>query len=43
MIGDILGNKKLDPIITELFTRVRKPIISLVFISHFYFAVPKKY
>ena len=41
MIADILSNKKLNPIVTELFIRGRKLNISLVFITKFYFAVPK--
>ena len=43
MIGDILSNKKLNPIVTELFIRGRKLYISLVFMTQSYFAVPKKY
>ena len=41
MIVDILSNKKLNPIVTELFIRGRKLNISLVLITHSYFAVPK--
>ena len=41
MIADMISNKKLDPIITELFIRGRKLNISLVFITQSYFAVPK--
>ena len=41
MIADMLCNKKLNPIVTELFLRGRKLNISLVFITKFYFAVPK--
>ena len=37
----MLSNKKLNPILTELFIRGRKLIISLAFITKFYFAVPK--
>ena len=33
MIIDILSNKKLSPIVAELFIRGRKPNISLVFIA----------
>ena len=40
MIADVLINKKINPIVTELFTRGRKLNISLVFITQFYFAVP---
>ena len=42
-IADTLSSKKLYPIVTELFIRVRKSNISLVFITQSYFAVPKKY
>ena len=41
VIADILSNKKLNPIVTELFIRGRKLNISLVFITQSYFAVPK--
>ena len=41
MIADMLNNKKLNPIVTELFIRGRKLNISLVFITQSYFAVPK--
>ena len=37
----MLSNKKLNPIVTELFIRGRKLNISLVFITQSYFAVPK--
>ena len=40
MIVDMLSNKKLNPIVTELFIRGKK-IISLVFITQSYFAVLK--
>ena len=40
-IADILSNKKLNPIVTELFVRRRKLSIFLVFITQFYFAFPK--
>ena len=35
MIADMLSNKKLNPIVTELFIRRRKLNISLVFITQF--------
>ena len=35
------SNKKLSPIVTELFLRGRKLNISLVFILQSYFKVPK--
>ena len=41
MIADIIHNKKLDSIVTELFIRGRKLNISLVFITQSYFKVPK--
>ena len=37
---DVLSNKKLNPIVTELFIKGRKQKISLVFIQ-FYFTVLK--
>ena len=40
MIADMLSNKKLNPIVTELFIRGRKLNIS-VFITQSYFAVPE--
>ena len=39
--ADILNNKKLNPIVAELFIRRRKLNISLTFIAQSYFAVPK--
>ena len=41
MIADMPRNKKLNPLVTELFIRGRKLNISLVFITQSYFAVPK--
>ena len=41
MIADMFSNKKLNPVVTELFIRGRKLNISLVFITKLYFAVPK--
>ena len=41
MIADMILNKKLNSIVTELFIRGRKLNISLVFISQSYFKVPK--
>ena len=41
MIADIIKNKKLNSIVTELFIRGRKINISLVFITQSYFQVPK--
>ena len=33
MVADMLSNKKLNPIVTELFLRGKKLNISLIFIS----------
>ena len=41
MIANMLRNKKLSPTVTELFIRVTKLNISLIYITHSYFAVPK--
>ena len=41
MIADMLGNKKNNPIVTELLNRGRTLNISIVFITQSYFAVPK--
>ena len=41
MISDMIHNKKLDSIVTELFIRGRKLNISFVFITQSYFKVPK--
>ena len=41
MIADTLSNKKLNPVITQLFIRAKKLNISLVFITQSYFAFPK--
>ena len=41
-IADKLSNERLNPVVTELFTRGRKLNISLVFITQSYFAIPKK-
>ena len=35
------SNKKLSPIVTELFLRGKNLIVSFVFISQVYFKVPK--
>ena len=41
MIVDIINNKKLNSIVTELFIRGRKVNISLFFVTQSYFKVPK--
>ena len=40
-MADMINNKKLNPIVTELFIRGRKLNISIVFITQFYSKVPK--
>ena len=37
MIADMINNKKLNPIVSEVFIRGRKLNISIVFITHSYF------
>ena len=41
LIADIINNKKLNSVVTELFIRGRKLNISIVFITKSYFKVPK--
>ena len=41
MIADMINNKKLDSIVTELFIRGRKLNISIVFITQSHFKVSK--
>ena len=41
MIADMIKNKKLNSIVTELFIRGRKLNISLIFITQSYLKVPK--
>ena len=41
MIADMINNKKLNPIVTELFIRGRKLNIFIVFITQSYFKLPK--
>ena len=41
MIADMINNKKLNPIITELFIRGRKRNISILSIMQSYFKMPK--
>ena len=42
MVADIANNKKLNPIVTELFIRGRKLNIFIVFIKKLYFKVTKE-
>ena len=41
MIADMINDKKLNPVVTELFIRGRKRNISIIFIMQSYFKVPK--
>ena len=41
MIADMIQNKKLNSVVTNLFIRGRKSNISLVFITQSYIKVPK--
>ena len=41
MIANMINNKKLNSVVTELFIRGRKLNISFVFITQLYFKVPK--
>ena len=42
MIVDMIQNRKLNSIVTELFIRGKKLNISVVFITQWYFKVPKE-
>ena len=42
MIADMINNKELIPVVTELFIRGRKLNISFVFIKQSYLKVPKE-
>ena len=41
VIRDMINNKKLEPMVTELSVHGRKLNISLVFITQSYFAAPE--
>ena len=41
MIADVINNKKLKSIMTELFIRGKKENVSLIFVTQSYFKVPK--
>ena len=42
MIADMINNKRLNPVVTELFTRGRKLNISIAFITQSCFKGPKE-
>ena len=41
IIANMINDKKLNLVVTELFTRGRKLSISIIFITQSYFKVPK--
>ena len=41
MISDMINDKRLNPVVTELYIRGRKLGISFIFITQSYFKVPK--
>ena len=41
VFADMINNKKLNPVVTELFIRDRKISISIVFITQSFFKVSK--
>ena len=41
IIADMISNKKLNPVVTELFIRGSKLNIPIAFITQLYFKVPK--
>ena len=43
MIADMINNRKLNSVVTELFIRSRKLNICLVFITQSYFKIPKDF
>ena len=43
MIADMVNNKKLNPVVTDLFIRDTKLNISLLFITQILFCCAKKY
>ena len=42
VFDDMISKKKINPIITGLFSRGRKTNISVVFITQSYFKIPKE-
>ena len=40
-MADMINNKKLNPVVTELFIRARKLNISITFVTQSFFKVPK--
>ena len=41
IIADMISNKNLHPVVTELFIRSQKLNISLIFVTQSYFPIPK--
>ena len=42
MIADMINNKNLNPVVTDLFIRDRNLNISITFITQSYFKIPKE-
>ena len=42
MIASMINDKKVNPLVTEVFIRGRKRNISIVFVTQSYFKVPKE-
>ena len=42
MVANMINNKKLNPVVSELFIRGRKLNISIVLITQSYLKVPKR-
>ena len=41
IIADMISNKNLHPVVTELFIRSQRLNISLIFVTQSYFPIPK--
>ena len=41
IIADMMSNKNLHPVVTELFIRSQRLNISLIFVTQSYFPIPK--
>ena len=41
IIADMISNKNLHPVVTELFIRSQRLNVSLIFVTQSYFPIPK--
>ena len=41
IIADMISNKNLHPVVTELFIRSQRLNLSLIFVTQSYFPIPK--